>query len=125
MEKYIYRVLNDMDEVTSDILCKKYIDYSPWLLLLNIEYTFGEALDNVTSHLLKGNTAYSVWISCSKNFNILRHFATSQTDKRPFFAIIKNHSQCTPDIFNYYKYLFQLYGVKDVNYIRNLLDPLS
>ncbi len=105
MDNYIYRVLNNFDEGSNEILCKEQMNYVPLTALLGFDYCVGDALDNVTSHIISGNNKTSVWISCSKSFNVLEHFATMQEDRRPMFAIIKNHNQSTINsqkFLNYY-----------------------
>lgn len=94
MSNYIYRVLNNLDESTKEINCKQYWEYFPYTYDFQ-ECYLGEALDDITRHILKGNIRGTFWISASTDYNILTRFATSQDFRRPLFAVIKNHNKTT------------------------------
>lgn len=108
------------------ILCRKYFEYAPHFLSSQYQLKFGEdALDFITRHITCGNKISTTWISCSKDFNILKSYATSQTELRPCIAVIHHHNktELKSIAFSDIAKLFG-YGLIDdiqfVRYIRNL-----
>lgn len=56
--------------------------------------TLGDALDNITTHVMKGNSSKTEFISCSNNLCLdLEKYASEQLDLRPYLAVIKNHDK--------------------------------
>jgi len=126
MPKYIYRVLNRQEEMNDNIICSRYLNSSIYEINPKYRLRFGQdALDYITAHIISGNKISTTWISCSKDFNILRSYATSQNDIRPHVAIIKNHyeTEIKSFAFNELSQMFK-YGLIDeeqlIRHIRNL-----
>lgn len=68
----------------------------------NSLYSFGEALNNITTHIVNGNRAVTEYISCSKDFIIdLEKYAIEQLDLRPYLAIVYNHDESMIDSIVY------------------------
>jgi len=116
MDKYVYRVMNEYEEACKIIMCKDYFDWAPWYALPKYDYFFGrDGLDTIATHLTKGNYVHTPWISCSKELDILKNFATEQTDRKPLLALIKEHSKTTLDC-DKIKELINLVLNKEITY---------
>jgi len=88
----IYRVLRENE------MCDKGLGkglYSKTFSMDNYNNkTLGDALDNITTHVMKGNSSKTEFISCSNNFSLdLEKYASEQLDLRPYLAVIKNHDK--------------------------------
>ena len=50
MEKYVYRVMNELEETSNLILSKDYFDYSPYIAIPKLDNLFGrDGLDNIAA----------------------------------------------------------------------------
>jgi len=100
----IFRVMkeNEIEDkgLGQGIYSKKFnMDY------YNLQGSFGEALDNITTHILNGNHAITEYISCSKDFCLdLKKYATEQLDLRPYLAVVNNHDESVIES-NFYKFI--------------------
>lgn len=74
--------------------------------------SFGNALDNITTHIVNGNRAETEYISCSKDFCLdLEKYATEQLDLRPYLALVSNHDESVieSDFYDIIKEKINLY----------------
>lgn len=109
-QKYIYRVLRE-NEITDKGLGEGLYSKSFDINNCSLQYSLGEALDDITTHILNGNKAKTEFISCSTDFCLdLKKYATEQLEKRPYLAVIENHSGSIIDSSKF-KYLYDLYEI--------------
>ena len=101
---YVYRSLRENEFYNNMIICKKYFSYAPLIDLPKYNNHFGvNALDLVGAHLTKGNNNITPWISCTKNYERVKHFLYHKNDYINGLAVIKNHDteQLKSDKFYY------------------------
>ena len=91
---YVYRSLRANEFYNNMILCKEYFSYAPLVDLPKYNNYFGlDALDLVGAHLTKGNNNITPWISCTKNYDRVKHYLYDKDDFVYGLAVIKNHDK--------------------------------
>ena len=101
---YVYRSLRENEFYNNMIICKEYFSYAPLIDLPKYNNRFGvDALDLVGAHLTKGNNNITPWISCTKNYERVKHYLYHKNDYINGLAVIKNHDieQLKSDKLNY------------------------
>ena len=90
---YIFRALRENEFRSENILSKRYFQYPQELFWVHKHDLFGEnILDLVDSHLTKGNTSITPWISCTKSFKCVKHYIYDGDEPALGVAVIKNHN---------------------------------
>lgn len=91
---YIYRSLRSNEFYNNMIFCKEYFSFMPLVELPKLNEHFGEdALDLVGTHITKGNTSITPWISCTKNYARVKNYLYGKGDYVYGLAVIKNHEK--------------------------------
>lgn len=118
---YVYRVMSEY-EVGSNKELLSAIGTHCLGDIRNLGFSFGkDVLDDIGTQITQGNRKGTLWISCSKSFEVLKKYALYTEDFRPKLAVISNHDKdeiVSPELC---LYASQLLLTDEESELRNLI----